>query len=327
MLEGTGGPGEVNPGQVGMRQRHPRQRVAVPGHQVDHSRRQARRLEQSHDEVRGELLGRRRLPYDGVAHQRGSGRQVAGDRGEVERRDRQDEAFQRAMVEAVPYARPGDRLLGKDLPGEMNIEPPEVDQLAGRVDLGLDRRFGLPEDGGAVQCRPPRPGKEIGGLQEDSGAVIERQRPPGGRCLARSVNGRADVVLRRVAESAKYGMPVVWLDNVDLLAAAQPLGAADRHRELHPFRGELLDPLLQGEPLLASRGVRLDRFVDRVRHYGDGVHAGVCSTIVLADGVCHASSHGRGSTNARQPLQVGRRKTASGRRRPARSAAGWLSHD
>jgi hypothetical protein len=108
-------------------------------------------------------------------------------------------------------------------------------------------------------------------------------------------------------------MPVVRLDNVDLLPATQPLGAADRHRELHPFRGELLDPLLQGEPLLASRGVRLDRFVDRVRHYGDGVHAGVCSTIVLADGgmsciVARTRRHGERAAKRLRSVEAKRRR-------------------
>ena len=103
-------------------------------------------LEEVHRQRRGELLGRRRLPHDGVAHQRRRGRQVAGDRGEVERRDRVDEALERAVVGAVPHARAvGDRLLGVDLLGVVDVEAPEVDQLAGRVDLGLERRLRLAE--------------------------------------------------------------------------------------------------------------------------------------------------------------------------------------
>ena len=55
-----------------------------------------------------------------VAHQRRRGRQVAGDGGEVERRDRVDEALERPVVGAVPDARAvGDRLVGEDLPGEV----------------------------------------------------------------------------------------------------------------------------------------------------------------------------------------------------------------
>ena len=92
------------PARSGCGQRHLGDVEAVAGQHVDHARRQAGLLEQLHGQVRGELLGRRRLPDDGVAHQRRRGRQVAGDRGEVERRDRVDEALQRAVVGAVPDA-------------------------------------------------------------------------------------------------------------------------------------------------------------------------------------------------------------------------------
>ena len=63
---------------------------------------------QPHRPVRRELLRRRRLPDHRVAHQRRRGRQVAGDRGEVERRDRVDEALQRPVVDPVPHA--GDEI-------------------------------------------------------------------------------------------------------------------------------------------------------------------------------------------------------------------------
>ena len=76
----------------------PVSRLITPG-------RHARLLEQPHRQVRGEALRRRRLPDHRVAHQRGRGGQVAGDRGEVERRDRVDEALERAVVHAVPHAR------------------------------------------------------------------------------------------------------------------------------------------------------------------------------------------------------------------------------
>ena len=128
----------------------------------------------THDVVRRELLGVRRLPHDGVAHQRRGGRQVAGDRGEVERRDRVDEALERAVVDAVPDAGPTDRLVGEDLPGERDVEPPEVDELAGRVDLGLDRRLGLAEHRRRVEPVAPRPGQQVGRLEEDRGPVVER---------------------------------------------------------------------------------------------------------------------------------------------------------
>ncbi len=84
----------------------------VAEHQVDHAGRQPGGLEQLHGQVRGDGLGRRRLPHHGVAHQRRRGRQVAGDRGEVERGDRVDEALERPVLDPVPDAGGGDRLVG-----------------------------------------------------------------------------------------------------------------------------------------------------------------------------------------------------------------------
>ena len=138
-------------------------------------------LQQPHREVRGEQLGRRRLPHDRVAHQRGRGRQVAGDRGEVEGRDRVDEALERAVVDAVPDAGRGLRLLGHDLAREVHVEAPEVDQLAG----GCRSRPGSavllwPSIVAALSGLPPRPGQQVGRLEEDRGAVVEGELAPAG---------------------------------------------------------------------------------------------------------------------------------------------------
>ena len=142
---------------------------------------------------RGELLGRRRLPDDRVAHQRRRGGQVAGDRGEVERRDRVDEALERAVVGAVPDARAvRDRLVGEDLLGVVDVEAPEVDQLAGAVDLGLERRLRLAEHGGGVDPLPPRAGQQVGRLEQDGAPVVEvSARQPGAASPAALIAARA----------------------------------------------------------------------------------------------------------------------------------------
>ncbi len=158
VLEGRGRPGEVDAGQVGVGQRDPGHRLPVPGDQVDHSGRQPGRFEQAHRVVRGQLLGRRRLPHHHVAEQGRSGRQVAGDRGEVERGDGQHESLERAVLHPVPAAGRRFRLLAEDLPGVVDVVPPEVDHLAGRVDLRLVRRLGLAEDGGGVHGGAPGSG-------------------------------------------------------------------------------------------------------------------------------------------------------------------------
>ena len=84
-LEDRGGAGEVQPRELRVAQRHVGHLAAVAGDQVDDAGRHPGLLEQLHGQLRGELLRVRGLPHDGVAHQRRRGRQVAGDRGEVER--------------------------------------------------------------------------------------------------------------------------------------------------------------------------------------------------------------------------------------------------
>ena len=168
----------------------------TPGQHVDHPGRQAGLVQQVHDQRRGQLLGGRRLPHHHVAHQRRRRRQVPGDGGEVERRDGVDEALQRPVIGAVPDALGvGDRLLGQDLPGEVHVEPPEVGELAGRVDLRLVGGLGLAEHGRGVDPGPPRPGQQVGGAQQDRRAGIEVQRPPAGGRVQRGRDGLGGVGL------------------------------------------------------------------------------------------------------------------------------------
>src|SRR5438132_859830 len=83
----------------------------------------------------GEHLGLGRLPHDGVAHDRGRGRQVAADRREVERRQREHEALERPQLLHVPHAGAAVRLHLVELVRVADVPPPEVDHLAGGVDL------------------------------------------------------------------------------------------------------------------------------------------------------------------------------------------------
>src|SRR5437667_12868631 len=81
------------------------------GHEVDDARRQAGLLEQFEDEIVREDRGRRRLPDDGVPHDRGSCREDAADRSEVERGDRVYEPRERAGLAVVLGAGRRTRLL------------------------------------------------------------------------------------------------------------------------------------------------------------------------------------------------------------------------
>ena len=231
VLEGRRRAGEVDAGQVGVGQRDLGDVEAVAGQHVDDARRHAGLLQQLHRQRRGQLLGGRRLPDDRVAHQRRRGRQVAGDGGEVERRDRVDEALERAVVGAVPDAGAvGDRLLGQDLARVVDVEAPEVDQLAGGVDLGLERGLGLAEHGRGVDPLPPRAGEQVGRLEDDRAALVERHRPPGRGRVEGGLDRGLGVLGRGVLERRQDVLVVVGLDDLHLRAAAVAATAVDDAR-------------------------------------------------------------------------------------------------
>jgi hypothetical protein len=235
--------------------------------------RQAGLLEQPHGEVRCELLRRRRLPDDDVAHQRRREREVAGDGGEVERRDGVDEALERPVVHGVPHTRRALRLLLDDEPAVGDVEPQEVDQLARRVDLGLLHGLRLTEHGRRVERVAPRPGEQVGRLEQHRRACVVRHGGPLGRGLERRIDGRLRVLLGGVAHRPEDVRAAVRLDRVDRLAAADPLLAADRHRQLDRVgRRELLEARLEGGALLGSGRIGPDRLVDRDGYGGDAVH-------------------------------------------------------
>ena len=238
VLEGGRRSGEVDAGQPRVGQRHVGNREAVAGDQVDHPGRQPRGLEQLHRQVGRQGLRDRRLPHDGVAHQRRRGRQVAGDRGEVERRDRVDESVQRAVVAAIPFPGPADRLLRQDLARERHVEAPEVDLFAGRVDLGLVGGLGLAEHGRGGDLLPPRPGQQIGGPQEYRRALVERHCRPGVLRGHRGVDRRRRIGVDGVGQGAQLGGVPVRLDDVDAVTVTHPVSAADDVREVDRVVGQ-----------------------------------------------------------------------------------------
>ena len=93
VAEHAGGTREMQTGEIGVGEHHVACGRAVDGHQVDDALRQACGVQQFHDDVGGVDLVVGWLPHDDVAHQGCGNRQVARDGREVERGDREDEAF------------------------------------------------------------------------------------------------------------------------------------------------------------------------------------------------------------------------------------------
>ena len=240
-------------------------------HQVDDAVGQAGLLEQLHEVVGGEGGGFGALPDHGVAHEGGRGRQVARDRGEVEGRNREHEAFEWPVLHAVPNAGRRHRLLGVDPRHVLDVEAQEVGQLADGVDLRLVDRLGLAEHGGRVEHVAPRPGEQVGRPQEDPGAVGPgrgRPFPPG---LERGADGLPDLGRPRQVHVAQHVAVQVRHHRRRQIAGAQLL--AGHHRgDLYPFAGHPLDRAPQGRPLRRARGVGHDRLVVGGRRHRRGGH-------------------------------------------------------
>src|SRR2546426_10242368 len=106
-LERRGRAGEVDAREIGRGERRVADLGARARHHVDDARREPRRLQNVHDDVGGVHGRGGGLPDDRVAHDRRRRRQVAADRGKVERRDREDEALERPGGDVGPA--PGRR--------------------------------------------------------------------------------------------------------------------------------------------------------------------------------------------------------------------------
>ena len=261
---------EVDAGQRGRGERRVADLGARARHHIDDAGRQARGLEDLHDAVGGVERGRRRLPHDRVAQDRGRRRQIAADRREVERRDREHEPLERPVLEPVPGAGRGQRLLAIDLLGEGDVEPPEVDQLARRVDLGLMRRLRLAEHRGGVQGHPIRPGQEIGGPQKDGRALVPGQPRPVVRRGGRRVDGALHLGGAGLVPRREDVAVVVGHDNFRGPARRDPT-PADARRDLDHLAGHPVERGAEGLPFRAARGVGEDGLVARDGHVEDPV--------------------------------------------------------
>ena len=260
LVEDAGRAGEVDSCQVRVGQHLLGDLRRAAAHQVDDSGRQARFLEQPHEEVGGEQRLGGRLEDHHVAEQGRCGGKVPHDRREVERRDREGEAFQRPVLQPVPGGRVVGGLLRQQLVGEEGVVAPEVDQLAGGVDLGLVRCLALAEHGGRVDGVPPGPGQQGGGAQEDRGPRLEGCACPGGACGQRSLD--RGLYIRWLPDGVLGDHELVPVRRCERARLATVAAfAADYHRDLGPGVRELGQPSLQARSVGTAGLVRTDGFV------------------------------------------------------------------
>ena len=251
-----------------------------------------------HRVVAAQHRARGRLPDHGVAHQRRRRRQVAADRGEVERRDGVDEPFEGAVLHLVPHARAADRLLVVELLREVGVEAPEVDHLGGGVDLRLERRLRLAEHRRRVDRRAPGGGEELGGAQQDRGAILPRPARPLAARLGRGRDRLLHVLGAGLVVLGQHVLMVVRHHRLLDLAGADLL-AADDERNLDLLGGHRLQARLELGALRRS---------------------GRVGAIGLVDRLGHAANAGKGR------VQVGGRRLGSGGRGRSRFSCGSRCH-
>ena len=263
VLERSGRSGEVDPGKVGMGQSNVTGGLSRRIDQIDDSRRQPGLVEDFHVELGGVvgLIGR--LPDDGVPQQCGGAGKVSGDRREVERRDREDESFQRTILHPVPETGGGDRLVGVDLGHELRVVSQKVDELADGVDLRLEGVLRLAQHRHGVDARAIGAADQFGRFQEDGRAIFPRHVPPFLPCSQSRIDCPADVAFVPLVIAAENVLPLVRRAQLHQVPGLDPF-AADPHRQFRRFGLQFLQCLLQSFPFCASGRVAENRFV------GDG---------------------------------------------------------
>ena len=272
-VEDRRAPGEVHAGELRTREDRVGDRRGIAGQKVDHARRKPRLLEQPHDVVRAEHRAARRLPHDGVAHQRGGRRQVAADRGEVERRHRIHESLERAIVELVPHRLVAERLLVVQLLRVMRVEAPEIHQLARGIDLRLVRRLRLAEHRRGVDRRSPRRGEQLRRLQQHRGAILPRPVGPLSPGRTRGRDRHLRVLRRRLVVVGQHVLVRVRHHRVAEVAGANFL-ASDDDRNLDALRGHLRQARFELRSFGRSRRVRANGLVHRFGNAAIAAEAG-----------------------------------------------------
>ena len=191
----------------------------------------------------------------------------------------------------------------------VDVEAPEVDQLAGGVDLGLERGLRLAEHGGGVEPLPPRAGQQVGRLEDDRAALVERHRAPGRGGVEGGLHGGLGVLGGGVLERREDVLVVVGLDDLHLRAATVAPTAVDDRAQRRLAALLALELGDQGVPLGAARRVGQVGLVDGSRRRREGIHGADPSPAEAPHGA------GRGS-----PAIANHARSSSGSASAGRSA-------
>ena len=160
----------------------------------------------------------------------GRGGQVAGDRGEVERRDRVDEALERAVVDpvpdarrATPAARPGSAAAKCTLKRQKSISSQAASISAWCAVLVW------PSIVAALSVCRHGPASRSAALRKTAARSSKDSSRQAGAASFAARDGVLRVGVRGVRRRAEDGGVPVRLDDVEALAGGHPLLAADRH--------------------------------------------------------------------------------------------------
>ena len=278
-VEGVRGTGEVEACKVGAGQDHAPNRAALAGDEVHHAVRQTGLFEDLHEQVVRIDSRRRGFPHGHVTHHSRRHVEVRGDRGEVERRQRKDEALQGAILQAVDDALLRIGLVGIDLPGVEGAVTQEVDQLARGVNLGLEGVLALAEHHGGVEQVAILRGEKFSRTQHHHRALLPRQRRPVVVCLHGCVDSHLHFLFARLVVGRQH-MAVVMRHHYLVRLTRADLLAADHQRDVPFFSAQLQQSLLQGRFITRAGSIRLDRLISRIRESVNRiVHKSVSSLV------------------------------------------------
>ena len=269
-VEGLCGTGEVDASQVGTLEENAAQGGTGAGDKVDNPVGETGFLEKFHQVVPGEQGCRGRLPDDGVSHEGRRGCEVAGNGGEVEGGDGEDEPFQGPVLDPVPGSVGGEGLLGVDLLEEGGVVTEEVGDFAGRIDLRLEGVLALVEHGGGVENVSVLMGDQIRGFEAESGSLFPGKAFPKDFGLHGRLYGHLHLFLTCLMAMGQLVSMLVRADDIKGLSCSY-LFATDDKRDVQGLVVLTIEFFLEACPLWRTGSVLKNRFVVGSGNFEQGV--------------------------------------------------------